>query len=303
MDTTFLESFVAVVDHGSIAEAARRLNLTPAAVAQRIHALEREFDAPLLARSGRTVKPTETGARILERARQFLQEARDLKAYAAGDTTAGQLRVGAIATALNTVVPDILALLARQYPQLKLYVLPGASDTLFAQVRSGDLDAAIVVEPDFAIPKTCGWQVLREEPLIVLAPSSLRISDPDTALRSQPFIRYDRNARGGRIADSYLRRAGIQPRESFELTSLAAIALMVDRGLGISLVPDWPPPWPEGLKLKKLPIAGTQYVRRLGLVWPHGSIRTRLIRAFLGAAIEVIDQEKAGRPRARRPGS
>jgi len=74
---------------------------------------------------------------------------------------------------------------------------------------------------------------------------------------------------------------------------------MVDRGLGVSLVPDWPPPWPEGLKLSKLPVAGAQYMRRLGLVWPQGSVRTRLIGAFLGAAVEVIDQKKAGYPRGR----
>ena len=43
MDTRFLDSFVTVVDGGSIAEAARRLNLTPAAVAQRIRALESEI--------------------------------------------------------------------------------------------------------------------------------------------------------------------------------------------------------------------------------------------------------------------
>ena len=47
MNTAFLQSFVTVVEHGSIAEAARRLNLTAAAVAQRIHALESEIGTRL----------------------------------------------------------------------------------------------------------------------------------------------------------------------------------------------------------------------------------------------------------------
>ncbi|WP_164119512.1 LysR family transcriptional regulator, partial [Stenotrophomonas maltophilia] len=67
MDTRFLESFVTVVDKGSIAEAARRLHLTPAAVAQRLRALESEIGKPLVSRAGRTVKPTETGIAMLER--------------------------------------------------------------------------------------------------------------------------------------------------------------------------------------------------------------------------------------------
>ena len=50
MDTRFLESFVLAVDNGSIAEAARRLNLTAVAVAKRIHALENEIGVALVTR-------------------------------------------------------------------------------------------------------------------------------------------------------------------------------------------------------------------------------------------------------------
>ena len=67
MDTRFLETFLMAVDNGSIAEAARRLNLTAAAVAKRIRALENEIGTALLSRSGRTIRPTEAGAAIVER--------------------------------------------------------------------------------------------------------------------------------------------------------------------------------------------------------------------------------------------
>jgi DNA-binding transcriptional LysR family regulator len=46
MDSRFLESFVMVIDSGSIAEAARRLNITAAGVAQRIRSLEADIGAP-----------------------------------------------------------------------------------------------------------------------------------------------------------------------------------------------------------------------------------------------------------------
>jgi DNA-binding transcriptional LysR family regulator len=288
MDTRFLESFVTVVEHGSIAEAARRLNLTPAAVAQRIRALEHEIGAQLLSRSGRTVRPTEAGAKIIERSRRFLQEVRDLRALAIDETTAGELRLGAVATALNGLLPDILASLAEKYPLLGVYVVPGTSESLYPKVLNGELDAAIIVEPEFSIPKTCGWQVLRQEPLVVLTPASMNISDPLLALQSAPFIRYDRNAVGGRIADRYLRLVGIRPQDRFELTSLTAIALLVDRGLGVSLVPDWSPPWPEGLSLKKLPIPDQSYIRRVGLLWNRASVRIRLVNAFLEEASAAL---------------
>src|SRR4051794_40015393 len=65
MDTRFLDAFLMAVDCGSIAEAARRLNLTAAGVAKRIRALEREIGAVLVTRSGRTVRPTGAGAAIV----------------------------------------------------------------------------------------------------------------------------------------------------------------------------------------------------------------------------------------------
>src|SRR5215831_17374622 len=85
MDTRSLESFVSVIDHGSIAEAARRLRLTPAGVAKRVRALEIEIGDRLISRSGRTVKPTKVAIAILDRARLFLRDARDFKSTAAID--------------------------------------------------------------------------------------------------------------------------------------------------------------------------------------------------------------------------
>src|SRR5262245_47184468 len=89
MDTRFLESLVTVADSGSLAEAARRLNLTPAGVAQRIRALESEIGTPLVFRSGRAVRPTEAAAAILNRARGLLGELRDLKSIAASGELSG----------------------------------------------------------------------------------------------------------------------------------------------------------------------------------------------------------------------
>jgi DNA-binding transcriptional LysR family regulator len=283
MDTHFLESFIAVVDLGSIAEAARRLDLTPAAVAQRIHALENEIGARLLLRSGRTVRPTEAGAAILGRARHFVQEVRDLKSIA-NDEASGELRLGAVSTAISGLLPHVLALMIEKYPQVEVYILPGTSADLYHKVLNGDLDAALIAEPPFAMPKTCDWRVLRDEPLVVLTSASKRFRDPHTALATEPFIRYDRNNWGGRLVDGYLREAGIRPRDRFELDGLEAIAVLVDRGLGVSLVPDWAPPWPEGLSLTKMRVPNQSFARRMGLVWTRTSLRLRLIRAFLDAA-------------------
>ncbi|HAU81357.1 MULTISPECIES: LysR family transcriptional regulator [Gammaproteobacteria] len=284
METQFLSTFVTVVDRGSMAAAARSLHITPAAVAQQIRTLERELGAPLIARAGRTVSVTEDGARILQRARDLLRQVADLRSVANENDLAGELRLGACPTALAGLLPDILSRMVATFPQINVFIKPGYSADLYRAVEAGDLDAAMVLQAPFALPKTCKWQQLREEPLVVLAPAHLGSRDPHELLREQPLIRYDRHEWGGRLADDYLRQAGIVPRERFELNALNAIAVMVDRGLGVSLVPDWAKPWPEGLNVVRIPLPQCSEPRRIGVVWSRSSVRIRLVNVLLEEA-------------------
>ena len=270
-----------------MAEAARRLGMTPAAVGQRIRALEDEVGTPLLSRAGRTVRPTEAGNAILARGRQILREVRDLRTLASGGMIAGEVRLGAISTALTGLLPPILVQLVADAPMLDLYVVPGTSVELYRRLLEDEIDAAIVVKPQFTLPKALDWQMLRTEPLIVLGPERAAGRDPHGLLRSEPFIRYDRNHWGGRLADLYLRQAGIRPRERLELDALEAIAVMVGRGLGISLLPDWAPPWPAGVSVAKIALPSNAPERQIGLVWSRTSSRIRLIRALLTVATQL----------------
>lgn len=281
MDTQFLNTFVVVADRGSMAAAARVLNITPAAVAQQIRTLERELGAPLIARAGRTVSLTEEGSRILQRARDLLRDVADMRSVANDSEVSGELRLGACPTALAGMLPDILARMVDAFPQINVYIRPGYSAELYRAVENGELDAALVLQAPYNLPKTCDWQLLREEPLVMIAPARMAGRDPHELLRTEPLIRYDRNQWGGRVADDYLRSAGIVPHERFELNGLNAIAVMVDRGLGVSLVPDWAKPWPEGLNLVRIPLPMPSEPRRIGMVWSRSTVRIRLVTVLL----------------------
>jgi len=281
MDTRFLETFLSVVDNGSIAAAARRLGVTPAAVSQRIRALEDELGFPLFLRSGRTVSMTEAGASIVNRSREFILQIRDLKVSTGKNALAGELRLGAISTALTGFLPELLSRLVTIHPGVDVRIEPGSSVTLYQQVLSGELDAAVIVEPHFNLPKTCDWKLLYEEPMVLLKPAFMRGDDVRALLTEQPFIRYDRNTWGGLAVAQYLREADIRPHERFELDSLDAIAVLVSRGLGVALVPDWPAPWPTGLSITKLPVEDDRFNRHVGLIWSRSSSRLRFVKEML----------------------
>lgn len=286
MDTRFLQTLLAVIDHGSVAEAARRLNLTPSAVAQRIRALEDEIGQPLVQRAGQTLQATPAGTAILPEARRLLAAEADLKAAATAGQDRGVLRIGVINSVLTGLLPDMMVALERSHPGIELYILPGMSSDLHDRVADGSLDAAILIEPPFVLPKTLQWTPLRREALLLITPLSVPEEAPALLLRTRPFIRYDRNHWGGRLVEQYLRRQRLHPQERHELDSLEAITVLVSRGLGVSLIPDWLPPWPEGTALRRIVLPDAP-ARSIGLLAPVASTRQRLIDAFCQTALRL----------------
>lgn len=282
METRFLETFLVVAEHGSLAEAARRLGVTPAAISQRVQALEEEIGSPLLTRSGRRVRPTEAGHAILGKSRQLLKDIRDLKALVHGEDHYGELRLGAISTALTGFLPNALRHVFDTAPGADVFLLPGTSAALYQQLGEEKIDAAIIVKPPFDIPKTFHWQPIRREPYVLLTPNEAADRSVEELLSEQPFIRYDRSNWGGKLADTYLNSLGIKPREWLELDSLEAIALMVEAGLGVAVVPDLHTSFYEKVRVGRIPLKGTPF-REIGLLWPRNTAAGKLLRLILNA--------------------
>ena len=299
METSYLHSFLLVVETGSMAEAARRLDLTAAAVAQQIRGLEREFGAPLLARAGRTVLPTPAGHRLAQSAPLLLRELANAKTHVSQEGTAGELVIGTINTALHSLLPDILAGFVKKCPDAKVFLRSATTRELYQAVQQGELDAAVCLHPSFALAKTFDWTLLREEPLVLLVPRQLAHLEPHTLLRTQPLIRYDRSLGGGQMVERYLRAAQIAPQERFELSSLVAIAMMVERGLGVSLVPDTALNLPDGQGVVRLALPEESQSRRFGVMWLRSSARLPLIHRLVECARTVVKQRGGPRAAAR----
>lgn len=290
VDTNFLKTFLLVVLKGSMSEAARQLGLSPTSVAQQMRVLEAELGTPLLLRAGRTVRPTEAGYRLVERAESIVRETAGLRTWVHGNELEHELHVGTINTVLHSALPDILQLFTGRHPNTRVSIRSGVATQLYDLVVEGSIDAALTLKPAFDLAKTLVWKLLREEPLILLVPQRLGRISALQLLREQPLIRYDRSLGGGKLADDYLRDAGIAPRERFELNSLLAISMMVERGLGVALVPDIDSPLLDGKGLLRLPLPQAKSRRGLGLLWLRVSPRKRLIESFSVCAEQAMQR-------------
>lgn len=268
MDVRFLKSLVAVVETGSIAAAARRENRTAAAISQRVQALERLLGCTLLLRTAHAARSSDQCLLILPKIRSIIELAEELQSDLHHAGLAGEVKIGAISTALTGVLPTLIERLALSAPDLKLKITPGDSKSLYEKVLSGELDAAILVRPPFQPPKALALTVLKVEPLILVAPARYAGQSLEALLREHPFIRYDARSWGGQIAQRYLDEQAIEPNVLCELDALETIVMLVAQGMGVSLVPQWAGMALDGMCV--IPVgSGQRYSRELVVM--HGS--------------------------------
>lgn len=262
MDLRFVETLVLAVEEASLAAAARRLGITPAAVSQRIDALEAELKVPLLRRAGRGMAATPDAEALLPALRQMLALRQDLAQQLAQDQLTGVLRLGAIDTVLADHAAHVVQGLRDLAPAVTLTLVPGASAWLYADVEAGRLDAAILVAPPFALPKALRFDVIEVQPIGLLTPvpadgarTSIPASAPATVQADLPFLLYDRTSWGGALCHRVLTRyvtqgladdvAGKQnrpqtvPQVLAEMDALDTIAQLVADGVGQAIVPRW----------------------------------------------------------------
>ena len=144
-----LRAFVEVVERGSFTRAATQLNLSQPAVTHQVQELERRFKASLVERLGKRVYLTQAGEKLLEHARNLLED--DARAHADmrrfGDGSLGRVRVGTSATVLMYVLPPILRQLKTDHPQLEISLKAGLTATTLQMLKTNALDLGLCAFP------------------------------------------------------------------------------------------------------------------------------------------------------------
>lgn len=145
--TEAIAGFVAIVEGGSISEAARRLRLSKSVVSERLAELEKTLGGLLLHRTTRRLTLTEDGAAFLERARRITREIEDAAADMSErrGTLAGPLRIAAPVTFGRMHLGPALYPFLRDHPELELTLdiddrrVDAASDGYDAVIRNGPI--------------------------------------------------------------------------------------------------------------------------------------------------------------------
>jgi DNA-binding transcriptional LysR family regulator len=237
MKLSFFATLDAVLRTGSLAGAAREMHVTPSAVSMQMKQLEAHFGQPLFDRAGLSVRPRAIALEIAGTMRDALDRLESLRRRT-GTRVEGQVRLGVIETMQATLLPAAMAWLRAQHPALHVRPVRGRSIELLEAVKSGDLDAAIVVQPTTGGSQRLLWHpVLRREMVLVAPPDAAEARAP-ALFKAHEWIRFDPETGTGRLAAQWVRKHAPGARPTIELQSVHAIVAMVSAGLGVSVVPE-----------------------------------------------------------------
>ena len=141
-----LRHFVALAQAGSFAKAAVQLFLTQPALSRSIRALEDELGQPLFDRVGRHCELTPFGRGALERSRELMLAADDLRdsGRLAGDAQEGVVRIGMGSGPGSMLMTPLLLEAALERPRLRVEVARGGTDLLVRALRERALDGLVV---------------------------------------------------------------------------------------------------------------------------------------------------------------
>lgn len=276
MDTRQLRTLIAIATHGTFARAAEVVHLTASAVSQQIQALEQELNVQLFDRSSRPPRLTPQGLQVVELAKTMVRMEEDTKASLRGDRISGTLMIGSVRTSGLSLLPRTISQMRTEYPALKVNLRVGLSSQLIADVAAGRLDAAVVAE-HLGFPPALRWSPFLKEPLLIIAPSGAKVTDPVEMLRSLPFIRFQSAVPLANLIDTELSRLGIVTNDVAEIDTIGSIVTCVRHGLGISVVPQVALDEPDGVGLISLPFGDPQVTRQIGIVERTLSPRAEII--------------------------
>jgi DNA-binding transcriptional LysR family regulator len=137
-----LSAFLAVAEERSFTRAAKRLSVSTSALSHAIRGLEEQIGVRLLARTTRSVAPTEAGERLIARLRPALGDIRETLDEVASlkDRPVGRVRLLVPRFATRTELMVKLARFAREYPEV---VLDVTTDDSRVELVSSGFDAGI----------------------------------------------------------------------------------------------------------------------------------------------------------------
>jgi DNA-binding transcriptional LysR family regulator len=244
MKLSQLRCFLAVVEAGTVRQAARNLNLSQSSVTKSIQQLEQSLHAELFVRGSHGLAPTAVGKMLMARATAVERELREIR----NDTqsiiggASGELRVSASPTVSVGLLPRAVARFRATRPDVALRIEEGVYPDAISDVRKGEMDFAITLVTETPAEEDLEAELLLQDYLTpavsVDHPMAGRGGLVLADLLDQSWVIYRRSRTGRDIFEQTFLSNGLDPpRNPIECTSFACTLALLEHSNYVSLVP------------------------------------------------------------------
>ncbi|WP_016835314.1 LysR family transcriptional regulator [Herbaspirillum lusitanum] len=244
MEIRHLRYFLAVAEHGSVAEAARKLNIVQPALSRQIHDLEEQLGTQLFQRSIRGTQLTVAGVQFMKDCSKLLIDLEDAKkrALRAASGKLGSLRIGISPN--HTAHPELLKRLRRFReicPDVALMLEPALSPRQLLDVKEERMDGGFIAFRDLADKQLSGIKVLRSGLMLAVSSDHKYAEQPPDRLsemKDEPCVWFPRD-RAPEYHDYLIQQcmaAGLTPKQILVGTDVGTTLGMVAAGMGYSIV-------------------------------------------------------------------
>jgi len=240
MNTRFLETFVLLAKVQNFRLTAERLQTTQASVSSRIAALEAHLDTRLFFRNSRSASLTPEGIKLLGLAERIVRLSDELRQALHGRTTsAGVLRIGVVDWVAHTWLPRLMSKIGRDYPDVTLEVMPGATPELIAMLKEDEVDLILHLA-DVNLPD-CESCALGDVEMGWAAHPALGLGrDGPVALdciAMHPVIGFGRHSEQQMTLDRLFLNVTQKAGRAHHVASPSIAIRMVADGLGVAVLP------------------------------------------------------------------
>jgi DNA-binding transcriptional LysR family regulator len=242
MEIDTLKAFLAVADSGSFSHAADRMHLTQPAISKRIAQLEQQLDARLFDRIGRTVRLTEAGTSLVQRANLILQQVDDTERAIRNlsGEVGGQLSLATSHHVGLWRLPHVLKNYIGKHPEVTLDLHFMDSEVAHERIIHGELEMAIITLAPTTHERLIAEPIWRDELVFVCSRAhelARRKHVTINELAEYPAILPDMTTFTGRIVKGMFKDHDLDLEVGMSTNYLETIKMLIGVGLGWSVLP------------------------------------------------------------------
>lgn len=292
MELKQLEYFMVLCQELHFTRAAEKLGIAQPSLSQQIRLLEHEVGLPLFDRVGKKNSLTEAGKALLHHSYNVFHEISQARAAISElqGLERGSLRIGALLTVVNYLLPPTVIGFHNRFPNVELSVHGLRTGDIYKGLLQNELDLGVVFLPveheDLEVIP------LYEEDLVLAAPKNHAVTRKESVslheLKDTPSVLLPDTYFLRQLINEQCRLLAFTPQPVLEMTTIESIIHMVSKGVGVTILSKAYLNHINHPEIQTIPIQSPVITTEIGVVYRKNKYLCAASRVFLEQLVATV---------------